>query len=607
MLKRGIGLGLLCITGHTYSANITVTTTEDVVKADSQCSLREAVEYVNQGMPEAGYNGCGGKDASAVIELQGKSEYKLASQLKIFKNVQIKSVYETNPTDNFLGRNNAVITVSGADRIFYIDRYLAPPVKPSTGNTTTNDAQITVNLVELTLKGCGQASCVDQGGLIYNKDKLTIEYGQLLQGTARQGGAIYNSGKYEKNKVLSNVSISNTIMKGNKAVQGGVIYADIPQFSILNAVIRDNEVTGTDATLFDSAEAFDKDATTLLGALSGRGILSSTIFNNKGYIVRVRDTMLINNITMIMNNMGLIFDAPNKAAHIANSILVRNGTEDCRIVSGNDPKLISNNLYSVGCGGDLAQQLSASTKLLAGSNTEGSCDVNSDGLLCPFDEYEDVLLGYFRPRLLASYKTISDSPIVNHGPMQNSGYIACYGEDQRGKARSGNTELCDLGAIELTVDHTATSGIGEDLLYGEIAKMSIADQLQDGELITPAQCKALLGSDVDANGKPWTPGCMKVVQTNTPSKGTLTLSQSGDVVYVPNGNWHGSDEFKIMVITTTTRFNDSKNPYIEVPGRIVQSPPNTFEDKSVKTSGGSSGVLTLLGLVGLLGLRRFRK
>ena len=76
MLKRGIGLGLLCITGQAFSANITVTTTDDIVKADNQCSLREAVEYVNQGMPEAGYNGCGGgKEVTAKIILQGNKEY----------------------------------------------------------------------------------------------------------------------------------------------------------------------------------------------------------------------------------------------------------------------------------------------------------------------------------------------------------------------------------------------------------------------------------------------------------------------------------------------------------------------------------------------------
>ena len=37
MLKRGIGLGLLCMTGQAFSANITVTTTDDIVKADNQC------------------------------------------------------------------------------------------------------------------------------------------------------------------------------------------------------------------------------------------------------------------------------------------------------------------------------------------------------------------------------------------------------------------------------------------------------------------------------------------------------------------------------------------------------------------------------------------
>ena len=74
MLKRGIGLGLLCVAGHAYRDNILVTTTEDIVKDDKQCSLREAVEYVNQntpdkGLPEKGYFGCGGKDASAIILL----------------------------------------------------------------------------------------------------------------------------------------------------------------------------------------------------------------------------------------------------------------------------------------------------------------------------------------------------------------------------------------------------------------------------------------------------------------------------------------------------------------------------------------------------------
>ena len=100
---------------------------------------------------------------------------------------------------------------------------------------------------------------------------------------------------------------------------------------------------------------------------------------------------------------------------------------------------------------------------------------------------------------------------------------------------------------------------------------------------------------------------MKIVQTNTVSKGTTTLDQDGNVSYIPNGNWHGSDEFKILVIISTTRFSDSKNPYIEIPTRIVQSPTNNFENKKVKTSGGSTGLITLISLFGLIGFRRFKK
>ena len=69
MLKQSIGIGMLFIAGHAYSSNIIVTTTADTKADDQQCSLREAIEYINLGMPEEGYLGCGGKNASSVILL----------------------------------------------------------------------------------------------------------------------------------------------------------------------------------------------------------------------------------------------------------------------------------------------------------------------------------------------------------------------------------------------------------------------------------------------------------------------------------------------------------------------------------------------------------
>ena len=602
MLKRGISLGLLCITGHAYSANITVNTTEDVVKADAQCSLREAITYINQGMPEAGYNGCGGKDASSIIELVGKSEYKINSQLTISKPLLIKSVYENAAIDSLLGKNNAVIKMAGKDRIFLIDRTLAP----NFDQVTDKDSLITASLNEITLNGCDQDSCADQGGLIFNKENILLQYAQLLNGKARQGGAIYNAGAYTESKPLSSVGVTNSLLRGNTANQGGVIYSVMPQFIVTNSVVRDNEVKNADASLFESEQAFDEKTSNNIGTTSGRGMINTTMFSNKGYTIKVMDGMMVNNITMVMNTKGLIINAPFKNAYVVNSILAKNGTEDCRVIAGAEANKISNNLYSVGCAGS-ASQLIGTANLIAGTSVEGKCDVNSDGLLCPFAESDKTILGYFRPRLLTNYTTLADSLIVNKGPQTGSDLMSCITADQRGLSRPGSVELCDRGAIELVVDKTTTTSVGKDILYGEIAKFTLADQLQDGDLITPAQCKVIMGSELDPQGKTWLPGCLKVVQTNTPSKGALSITQEGDITYVPNGNWHGADEFNILVVTTTTRFNDSRNPYIEVPAKVVQDPPNTFEDKKVKTSGGSTGIFALLGLIGLVGFRRFKK
>src|SRR5690606_34673190 len=122
MLKQSIGIGMLLMAGHAFSAEITVTTTEDVVKDDKECSLREAIEYINNGMPEAGYNGCGGKDAYASMSLKKNEVYKLTKKIDIKAELNLKTAYDSNVNEDVvLGLNNAVIEMTGKDQIFNIN------------------------------------------------------------------------------------------------------------------------------------------------------------------------------------------------------------------------------------------------------------------------------------------------------------------------------------------------------------------------------------------------------------------------------------------------------------------------------------------------------
>ena len=242
------------------------------------------------------------------------------------------------------------------------------------------------------------------------------------------------------------------------------------------------------------------------------------------------------------------------------------------------------------------------------TGSEGPClsmAENQTALLCPFSTPKDTFLGYIRPRISLNYNSLDESPIVNKGQSTSNGLeiVACETDDQRSIARMSDNIYCDRGAVEIVVP-TSPHLIGQDLKYGEVAKLSILDQLGDSDLIPKEHCTALVGPH--PNGEAWQDGCMKVVQTKTESKGKTSIDSSGNIVYTPNSNWHGADIFEIHVITTSTRFNKTK-PYIAVPVQIVQEPNNDFEDKTVKTSGGSWGFAGLFGLFGLIGLRRVFK
>lgn len=625
MFKRTLACALFAITGHVYAADIQVTTLVDEDKDDTVCSLREAVFFLNNRAKkeyENGYHGCGNKDASSIIVLQRDKEYSLNKSLELKVGMTITTATSGDFNDNKKGVNNATLKMVGSDRIFFIN------------DGSVEKELILVNLNELNLKG--SATKLNDGGLIYNREALNIQYSRLNSGNATRGGGVYNAGILsDTEKTAGIVRISNSILEGNKADKGAVIYSEMPRYLISQSVIRDNIGTSAiDGAILFVQTGF-RDETTGV-ALQSRfaGINNTTIFQNKGgYVANIREGMIVNNITMIKNAAGLYLQAPKwtsktttgettteekfPSAFVSNSIIVDNGTTNC-VTSSDDESVVQSTLTTSDCNlhapaerpNFMWDKNNLKHKLIAGDSVEKDiCDAPpADGLLCPFTTPKDQLVGFFKPRLLSSYSTLSDSLIVNKGRIYSDGssigLASCELIDQRGKNRSGYDELCDLGAIELVINRSEVPIAGQDILYGQIAKFNISESLLDGELLDSASCERILGKRSD--GQTWQPGCLEVQQTLTPSKGKLTIDQFGNVVYTPNSNWHGADKFNLRIITTTTRFNDVSNYYITIPTTIVQDPPNNFESKTVNVSGGSLGLTSILMLLGLIGFRRFK-
>ncbi|QER39039.1 rhombotarget A [Acinetobacter suaedae] len=623
MLKRTLACALFAITGHAYSADILVTTLVDEDKNDSVCSLREAIFFLNnrsQDQYKNGYNGCGDENSSSTIILKRDQEYKLKSQLEIKAPMTIATAKSTDFNDQKKGLNNATISVTGKNRLFVIDD----------GNVE-NDL-IAVSFKELNLKGSSERLS-NNGGLILNREDLKVEHSRFINGHANQGGAIYNAGTHAQ-KTAGRIRIQNSIFEYNKADQGAVIYSEIPRYLISHSVIRDNEGTASpEGALIYIQTGLSDQTIGSFPATGETGIRNSTIFHNKGgYVANIREGMVFNNLTMIKNAAGLYLQAlkekvttvvkedgtteekvtPYPKSYVSNSIIVENGNKNCTATT-NDTTVVQSNLTTVECDHNSADRLPnfmiGNNKLIAGSEDVGVCNAPpADGLLCPYNTPKDKMLGFFKPRLLASYNSLSDSLIVNKGRIYSDGtnfsLASCEATDQRGISRSGYTELCDMGAIELVVDRSNIPIAGQDIYFNEVAKFNITESLVDGELLDPVTCEKVLGKRSD--GQAWQFGCLDVVQNQTPSKGTLTLDQDGNVTYVPYSNWHGADIFKMRIVTTTTRFNDISNNYIEIPTTIVQDPKNNFKSKTVNVGGGSIGFGAIIMLFGLLGLRRFK-
>lgn len=603
MLKQSIGVGMLLLAGHAFSAEITVTTTEDIVKDDKECSLREAIEYINMEMPEAGYNGCGGKDTYASIALTKNAVYKLNKKIDIKAEMNIKTVYDSNVNEDVvLGLNNAVIEMATQDQIFNIDN--------------NDKGLVTVNFKEITFKGCKQGQCAEKGGILYNNEKLVLENVKFQAGSARLGGAIYNVGFSEEGVgSASRLHIRTSIFENNTAVEGGAIYSEAPAYEIYASLFKGNESSSGRAIVYNQNGLAD--LSKLVFSNPHNVIANSTFFKNKGFAINVRDGLGLNNLTVVKNSGGIEFNTTSEHGYLANSVVIGNAVnsirQDCKVVDANtDKSVLYNNLLGSGCSvGPVANlnDLWSESSLLAGED-EGTCKTLTDdrtSLFCPFSTASNAFIGYLRPRILLDYATFFSSPILNKGTTTSDGnehHVYCESSDQRGTLRNLDDVWCDRGAIEIVVP-VSMPRLGQDIRIGEVAKFNILDALGDSDLIPKEECRLVMGME-NPIGEPWQDGC-PVLKQSTESKGKFTLNLNGDFEYRPNGNWHGADIFELRVVTSSTRFNTSDKNYLAAEVRIIQEKTNDMESKTVKTSGGALGWTGLFVLMGLVGFRRYKK
>ncbi len=72
--------------------------------------------------------------------------------------------------------------------------------------------------------------------------------------------------------------------------------------------------------------------------------------------------------------------------------------------------------------------------------------------------------------------------------------------------------------------------IGQDILAGQIAKMSVSDLLGDSDLVPKEFCDQVYPNN--PTGQAWQAGCVQIEQLDTRSKGKLTVDELG-IWYIP--------------------------------------------------------------------------
>lgn len=442
-----------------------------------------------------------------------------------------------------------------------------------------------------------------KGGIIYATGDLALANMILHGGHASTGGAVYVGAE-------GALRVSSSQISDNAADHGAALYLARNALIVSQSLLTANTANASAATGAAVVE--------VSGLASGAAVIeSSTLSGNTGMALSLQGGSTVNSSTIVLNTGGINFN--NAAVSVYNSVVAGNpdnfplaaSATDCMNLPATLDFKFSVGLSGGGCGSAGLTLLfndgvagHESNKLMAALSANGRCTgyvpsvgvlstFNGMGVLCPLADNGSTTKTHLI-RLLPTYTSVSDSPLMTKGSSPSSTIAACSSTDQRNKPRH---TPCDVGALELQPT-TGVAVSGGVITYGQTYT---ADDygLGDEELLDPSVSACppqMLLADVTKKGCPWL--------ERAPSRGTVTFNTDGTYTYKPNSDFHGFDRFTIRVVTNLSRLNSSLDSQSRViNAQVIVEPASGISSSSL---GGVLDweVMLLGGLLGLVRLRR---
>ncbi|MCS6800964.1 MAG: CSLREA domain-containing protein [Chloroflexota bacterium] len=375
------------------AALISVTTTNDELETDGNCSLREAIQAVNT---RAAVDSCAagtGNDTIVLpaglypLTISGSENDNLRGDLDVFPQSSAGGVV----TIQGAGAGATILDGNELDRVFHLIR-----------------SDSTLILRDLTIRNGKVTNAAGGGILSWGRLELrsVILENNRDDGSSTSdsvgGGLCIGCGPGTGSGVLENVIIRN-----NAADRGGGIFSNRPLTITASSIISNTARAGGAIINFG-------DLTVVNSTVSGN---AATI--NTGGILHSAGSLSLRSSTIAYNR---------RAGVSAQALLTTTNT----IIAFNTTSGVLTNCFVSGAVTSLGSNLSNDATCASWFTASG--DLNSvDPRLGPLQEN-----GGFTP----THNLLLDSPAVNAGSNDS-----CPSADQRGVARPQGAR-CDIGAVE---------------------------------------------------------------------------------------------------------------------------------------------------------------